>query len=167
MTLTARAQIVISATESGALDLSTLRNDLAQSVSKQWADGTGNDQVNALYADRITLTASGTQDIDLAGVLTDAFGVALSLTKVKAVFFHASINNNVANAVRVTRPASNGFPLFIAAGDGVDLPADGKLYIEWPKAGVAVVAGTGDLITLTNTAGTNTVDVDVIILGTK
>lgn len=168
MTLTARAQFVLSATELAALDLSTLRNDLAQSHSKSWSFGTGNDQINALFADQRQLAASATEDLDLAGgTLTDAFGNPLTMTKVKAIYVRALDTNDAANAVRVARHATAGIPIFTAASDAVDLPPDGEFYRSAPKAGITITPTTGDQITITNTAGTNPVDYHIIILGTK
>jgi hypothetical protein len=45
--------------------------------------GTGASQADKIYAAQITLGISSGQDIDLAGVLTDPFGVALTFVKMK------------------------------------------------------------------------------------
>lgn len=167
MTFQASARLSFSAIYTEALDIESVKSTLAETLSKTWAEGTGNDQCNACFSDIRTLAASGTENIDLAGVLVDVFGQALTFTKIKSILVHAALANNAANAVRVARPASNGFPFFVAAGDAIDLPPDGKFYAEFPKAGIAVVAGTGDLITITNTAGTNSVDYLIVLFGTR
>jgi hypothetical protein len=52
------------------------------------------------------------------------------------------------NDVQLTRPA-NGVPLFLAAGDGVAI-GPGDIFLLTNRKGIAVTAGTGDLIHVAN-----------------
>ena len=113
-----------------------------------------------------TLSASATENLDLAGSLTGALGTTLTFARIKAVFISAAAANT--NDVQVTRPASNGTAIFMAAGDGIALrPGAAFAWVSGSAdaTGVAVTAGTGDLITVTNSAGTTSVTYTVVVLG--
>jgi len=163
-TLTSTLSLAISATLAEALDLSDRSNPTNYRKSWSLASGTGANQADKIFHDQRTLAASATEDLDLAGVLTDVFGAALTFARIKAVLIHALPTNT--NNVNVTRPATNGVPLFLAAGDGIPVrPGGAFCWISPDATGVAVTAGTGDLLTLTNSGAGTSVVYDVIIIG--
>lgn len=129
-------------------------------------NGTGANQADRMYIDSNTLAASGTANVDLAGSLTDAFGAALTFARIKAVFIGAASGNT--NNVNVTTPGANGAPLFLAAGDGIGVRPGGVFAWVAPDAvAVPVTAGTGDLLTFTNSAAGSSVTYEVIIIGSS
>lgn len=133
-----------------------------------WASGVAANQADTLYVATLTLGASGTADLDLAGVLVGPLGgAALTFVKIKAILIRAALGNT--NNVRVTRPASNGVPIFLAASDGLDIPPGGLFaYIAPGLAGIATVTpATGDLITVTNSGAGTSVSYDVVLIGTS
>ncbi len=131
------------------------------------ANGAGANQANLVFADTRNIAASATDSLDLAGGgLLDPQRNTLVFARIKGLWVRAKSTNNAANNVVITRPAANGVPLFTAAGDSLALRA-GEIF-TWTSptaAGVVVTAATGDLIDFVNSAGTNTVDYDVVILG--
>ncbi|QFQ97456.1 hypothetical protein F9278_15930 [Streptomyces phaeolivaceus] len=164
MTLSTSLSLSLRSTLSSALDLVTPQAPLDYSASVALASGVGANQADKIFADTRTLAASATEDLDLAGVLSDPLGAALTFARVKAVLIRAAAGNT--NNVQVTRPASNGVPLFLAAGDGLAVRPGGLfLWVAPDATGVAVTAGTGDLLTLTNSAGSTSVTYDVVIIG--
>lgn len=164
MALNSRITLRTESTLSSALDLVTASVPLDYTARIDLASGTGAGAADMQWSDQRTLAASGTENLDLAGSLTGPFGNTLTFARIKAVIVKASSGNT--NDVQVTRPASNGAPLFLAAGDGVALPPGGLFAWVAPNAaGAAVTAGTGDLITVTNSAGTTGVTYDVIVIG--
>ncbi len=167
MPITATIKASLAGSQTAALDLGTAEFPFAAAYVKALADGTGADQANVLFTDTRTLSASATEDLDLAGALANALGGSAVFAKVKAVLVTASASNT--NNVNVTRPASNGVPLFLAASDGVAVPPGGAFMLAGPgTAGLcSVTAGTGDLLTLTNSAGSTSVTYSVAILGTS
>lgn len=165
MPLTADIQLSVNGRQTGALDLGTPTFPFALSAPISLTNGTGASQADRVFSDTRTLAASGTEDLDLAGVLVDAFGATITFAKIKAVIIKAAAGN--ANDVQVTRPASNGVPLFLAAGDGIAIKPGGALAWYCPGTGVTVTAATGDLLTITNGAGGTPVTYDVIIIGTS
>jgi hypothetical protein len=161
---TTRATVGIKGDVLGTIDIGTLTHAVNLNASLTFDDGTGANQANMIWSDTRTLSASATENLDLAASLTNAFGTTLTFTKVKAILITAASGNT--NSVQVTRPASNGVPLFMAAGDGIALTPGGVFYAAWPDAnGVAVTASTGDLISITNSAGSTSVTYSVVILG--
>lgn len=148
------------------LDLSTPQDSLLKKVKIELANGTGANSADLAFHDQRTLAASGTEDLDLAGSLAGPFGASQVFAEVRAILVSAASANT--NNVNVTRPASNGVPLFLAAGDGVPVPPGGVFAWSCPADGkVPVTAATGDLITITNSAGSTSVTYDVVIIGTS
>jgi hypothetical protein len=129
------------------------------------ANGTGSGQASQVYQDTGSLAGSASINIDLAGSLTNIFGATITFTKIKLFAIKAAAANNVANNLNVAAGSANRFVWFLAVNDGVYL-APGAWFIWYDPAGVAVTAGTADIITLTNAAGTNTIAYDVVIVGT-
>lgn len=119
-------------------------------------------QCDLMFQDTRTLAASGTEDLDVAGVLATAFGVTITAAELVLLYVKAHAANT--NNVNVTRPSSNGVPMFLAAGDGVAI-LPGENFLRLSEHGIAVTASTGDLITITNSGGTTGVTYDVLIIG--
>jgi hypothetical protein len=165
MTVTANISASVSGSQVSALDLGTITYPFSTSASTAFTAGTGAGAIDRVYADERTLAASGTEDIDLA-TYTDVFGAAVSMARIKAVYIKADAANT--NNVQVTRPASNGIPWLMAAGDGIALrPGAWQMWGSGSAdaTGVVVTAATGDLITITNSAGTTGVTYKIVILG--
>jgi hypothetical protein len=164
MALTSGISVAVNATQTETLDLGSASAPVSIRRAMSLVDGTGAGQADLVFHDRRTLSASGTEDLDLAGSLEDAFGATLTFARVKAIYVGAAAANT--NLVQVTRPASNGLALFLAASDGIAVRPGG--FFAWGASdatGVAVTAGTGDLLTFTNSAGSTSVTYDIVIIG--
>jgi hypothetical protein len=156
----------IATTFKNLLDLST-PVDGADITSKiTLSNGTGANSADLCFHDTRTLTASGTEDLDLAGSLAGPFGASQVFVELRAIMIRAAAANT--NNVNLTRPASNGVPLFLAASDGIAVPPGGVFMWACPADGkVTVTASTGDLLTITNSAGSTSVIYDVVIIGSS
>lgn len=164
LSLSTDLTVRLAATLTNPADLSTPTDALVKSTVFNWTSGTGANQGDRRFHDQRTLSASATEDLDLAGSLADLFGNTITFARIKLLLVTAASGNT--NNVQVTRPASNGVPLFLAAGDGVAIrPGGGLLWWSPDSTGVAVTAGTGDLLTFTNSAGSSGVTYDVVIVG--
>lgn len=166
MALTTSLRVAINGKVTTTPDLGSNTANRAIDVALSLTSGTGAGQADLMFADTRQLAASGTEDLDLAGVLTDSFGATLTFARLKAIVIQAASGNT--NNVVVSRPASNGLVLFSAASDALPL-RPGALFV-WAAGiadatGLAVTAGTGDLLTITNSAGSTTVDYSVVIVG--
>jgi hypothetical protein len=164
MALNTRLNVQLDATQTGALDLVSLTAPLSVAFRKQLTNGTGANQADVVWSDQREVAASATDSLDLAGSLTGAFGAALSFARIKLVMVKAAAGN--VNNVNVTRPASNGVSLFLAAGDGIAVRPGGMFCWVAPDAtGVAVTAGTGDLVDIVNSGAGSSVVYDIVIVG--
>ena len=164
MPLTATIKAGIKASHTRALDLGTPAYQLSKTIEIALTSGTGAGQADLMFTDTRTVAASGTDALDLAGSLTDAYGNTLTFVELRAVLVTAASGNT--NSVRINRPSSNGVPLFLAAGDGIDVPPGGTFLWSCPADGkVTVTASTGDLLNIDNSSSGTSVTYDVVILG--
>ena len=155
-----------SAVLTAARDLGNASIPLAKRVALALASGTGANQADVVFADTRTVTTGATDSLDLnGGGLTDGLGTAFAPAKIKAVLVVAAGANTT--VLSVQRPAANGVPLFMAAGDGINLRPGAAFAWASPDAtGVTVTAGTGDLLDIVNAAGASAT-YDIIIIGTS
>jgi hypothetical protein len=163
MSLTTTLNLAIDANYQKALDLSTVSDHLAKVFTLSLPDGIGSGQANKLFHDVRTLANSANESLDLAGVLTDAFGDILTLAKVKVLIIK---NRDTVQTLSVGGAASLGWAA--PFGDATDILkiAPGALAVlVWDPAGVAVTAGTGDLLKIANGAAGNAADYEIIIIG--
>jgi hypothetical protein len=149
-----------------ALDLGTATFAPNYAATFGLTNGTGANQINQMFTDTRTLAASGTENIDLAGGLTDPFGATITFTKIKALIIKAAAGNT--NDVVVGGHASAAVSSFFGdATDKVKVKPGGLMVLAAPDAnGYAVTAATADLLTIANSAAGTGVTYDIIILGT-
>jgi hypothetical protein len=119
-------------------------------------------QADRLYFETRTLAASAGEDLDLAGSLADPLGATITDAEIVAIYIAAASANT--NDVQLTRPASNGVPIFLAAGDGLPI-GPGDFFLMTSRKGITVTAGTGDLLHLLNGGAGTGVTYDVLVLG--
>lgn len=165
MALAATIKAGINATQTNVLDNGTATFPLNVLQSLSLTDGTGANQADVMWSDTRTLAASANESLDLAGgSLTNAFGITATFARVKAILVIADSGNT--NNVNVTRPASNGVQIYLAAGDGEAVFPGCFMLKTWSGAtAVAVTAGTGDLINIANSGAGTSVTYTIIIIG--
>ena len=154
----------ISTSLSKSLDLSTLEDPLSQSVDHAFTGGTGALQANEQWHDKRTVAASATDQLDLSGSLTNAFGESVEFTSIKAI----QIKNVSGNGASITvgPPAVNGWVTLMAASDVITLEDGAAMTISTPTAGgYAVAAGTGDLLDIVNLDGANAAEYEIVLIG--
>lgn len=128
------------------------------------ADGTGADQAQAIYIDDFSIAASGSQNYDLAGALTDRLGNLLVFTAIKAIYLvadAANINNIILGN------GTNPFVGPFAAGANTLTVGPGGMVLlaERTAAGWPVVAGTGDILKLANSGAGTVVTGTLVVVG--
>lgn len=165
MPLTTSIKLVLNAILSkSGVDLTTPDDTLSFIKSLTLADGTGTNQADKLWHDQRTLTTGANENLDLAAVLADVFGVTFTLAKIKAIVIKSADANTT--ELQFKSDATNGVPLFSALGDGIRIPPGGLFVWTGPQAGIAVTAATGDLLNVANAAGASAI-YDIIIVGTS
>jgi hypothetical protein len=151
----------------GGLDLASQYSALSFIRGFPLDSGTGANQADKVWSDTRTITASGTDDIDLAGVLTDAFGAGLTFVKVKIIAVSAASGNT--NNVVVGNAAATQFQGPFGAVTHTVAVAPGGLFLvaRADAAGWPVGAGTSDLLRVTNGGAGTSVTYDIVIIGTS
>ncbi|GAA3077830.1 hypothetical protein [Streptosporangium carneum] len=165
MPLDSRLLVQLAANLTSSLDLTTVSAPLSFARQLNLADGTGLNQANRLWSDERTLAASASEDLDLAGVLTDPFGASITFARVKGLIVAAPLAN--ANNVVVGGASSNPFVGPFGAGTHtVAVRPGGLLVLMAPDAtGYAVTAGTGDLLKVANSGAGSSVTYQIVVIG--
>jgi hypothetical protein len=167
MTLTSRITLAASASQITNLDLGVAQAQLAKSYTTDLATGTAAGQADRIFHDTRTLSASSNEDLDLAGVLTDALGGALTFARIKGLIISAAPGNT--NNVIVGGSASNQFLTWVGAGTHTVIVRPGATLALFAGAadatGYVVTAATGDLLRVANSGAGSTVTYDVVLLG--
>ncbi|GAB2731790.1 hypothetical protein [Streptomyces bullii] len=151
---------------SQAAGLGTGKVPVGLSRSATLGSGTGAGKADKVYQARRTIAASGTDDLDLAGVLTDAFGASITFARVKGLFIAASAANT--NNVVIGNAATNAWATLLNATGTVTLRPGAVLAAIAGSADpttYGVTASTGDILRLANSAGGSTVTYDICIVG--
>jgi hypothetical protein len=149
-----------------ALDLGTGSAKQSLSRSMSLGNGTAAGKADKVFSDRRTLAASATEDLDLAGVLLDAFGAAITFARVKGLLIAAAAGNT--NNVVIGAAASNPWSTLLSATGTVVLRPGAFLAVGTGVAdatGYAVTAGTGDLLKIANSGAGTSVTYDIHIIG--
>jgi hypothetical protein len=129
--------------------------------------GVGANQADKIYTVSATLAASGTTNLDLAGSVTDVFGVTFTIVKLKALIVRAASGNT--NNVVFGPAAANGLVGLFAGTTPTIAVMPGGTF-AWAAPGTTaptVTAGTGDLLTFTNSSSGSSVTYDVTVVGTS
>jgi hypothetical protein len=165
MSLLSAIKLALSGEYASALDIGDLKQTVSYTPTVNLADGTGANQANKIWTDQRTLAASATENLDLNGVLTDAFGAVLNFTKIKALLVRAAAAN--VNDVLIGGHASAAVVgLFGDATDVLRVKPGGFALLVAPDAtGYPVVATTGDMLKVANSAAGSSVVYDIIVIG--
>ncbi|RBQ21621.1 hypothetical protein DP939_02610 [Spongiactinospora rosea] len=165
MALSVRALVQLAADLTSAQDLTTASAPLSLARQVTLTDGAGLNQANRIWSDQRTLAASASEDIDLAGTLTDPFGATITLARVKALIVSAAVGN--VNNVVLGNAAANGWVgPFGAAEHTLAVRPGGVLALLAPDAtGYAVTAGTADLLHVANSGAGSGVTYQIVVVG--
>jgi hypothetical protein len=158
------ARLLLTGKQVRTLDLENLSQELAQDWQVNFIPGTGVGAVDKQFDDERTLADGVSENLDLSGSLLDAFGASLLFAKIKIL---AIKNKSATQTLSVGGAATLGFIGWV--GDPTDVvkigPGAMALLICDP-AGVAVTAGTGDLLKIANSAGAACI-YDIFISGSS
>src|SRR5688500_2046313 len=106
-TLTTKIKMLLTATLENTVGLAagSAHNSCAAVISL--ASGFGANQADRIFSETRTIAASGTNEMDLAGTLTDIFGAVITFARIKAIVIVAAAAN--VNVVVVGGAAANAF----------------------------------------------------------
>jgi len=154
----------IGAEQVSALDLGSGEFDFVKKLGVSLADGVLTGQANKLFTDKRTLAASATENLDLAGVLVDAFGTVITFAAVKALMITAA-DANVNDVVIGNAAATAWVGPFGAGTHTVAIRPGGVAMFVAPKTGWAVGAGATDFLKVLNGGAGSAVEYDIVVVG--
>ena len=164
--ISATIALTLAAELANSMDIGSAKYPINYGSTFNLTDGTGADQAKEVFTDTRTLTASSSENLDLAGVLLDAFGNTITFSKIKALIVKADAAN-VNDVVLGNHATAAWFPMFGAAAHVLKVKPGGMIAIVAPDVnGLAVTATTADMLTVTNSAGGTSVIYTIIIIGT-
>lgn len=166
MALTSDLGISVSATLTKTADLSTASDPMSWRRAVHLESGTTAGKADMRFADTRTLAASATEDLDLAGVLTDVYGTALTFVRIKGIFISASAANS--NNVIIGAAASNQWAGLLNTTGTLTLRPGATFAAvsgSTDATAMAVTAGTGDLLKVANSGAGTSVTYDIVIIG--
>lgn len=164
MGLRAELTAKLTATQTGSADFGgPTSNPLVEKIL-QFTDGTGANQADILFTDQRTIAASGSEDLDLAGELADAFGATITAVEVVAILIIAAAANT--NNV-VVGDATAPVPLFGGTNPTFSVKPGGFFFVAAPADGglLTVGAGSTDDLKVANSSSGTSVTYDIAILG--
>lgn len=141
--------------------------NLLVSTPQTFPNGTAAGFADKLYVAERTLAASATENLDLAGGITDALtGAVMTMVKVRALIIEAVDANT--NNVIVGAASSNVFQgWFGATTYTLSLAPGDRMCLTSKTAGKTVTASTGDQLKIANSSSGTSVTYRIWILGTS
>lgn len=159
--LLARIRAVLTGTADHATPQAAV--ELSQSIELE--TGTGSNQADKIFSDQRTLSASASEDLDLAGVLADLLGSTITFVKVKAIFIKAAAGNT--NNVVVGNGSNPFLGGFGSAAHTWAIPPGGMFMVAAPVSGWSVTAGSADILKVANSGAGSSVTYDIVVIGTS
>lgn len=158
--LNALIRLAITSTYIKDLDLADPRDSLSKTPEQAFTTGTGSGQANKQFHDVRTLGDGATEDLDLYGGLTDAFGAVINFAKIKAIYIK---NLSTTQTLSVGGAAATQFSNWVAdVSDIVVLPPESFICLVNP-AGYAVTSVL-DLLKIANSGGA-VCSYEIILIG--
>ena len=164
-TLTQDIRLKVSSTFSQTADLSIPNSAIAEQYKIETANGTSAGQADLRWRDAArTLAASASEDLDLAGGITDEYGNTLTFVELSGIIIKNN-NETAGDDLLIGGAASNAFVgWFENSSDIMRVKARDTLYLT-AYDGWTVTAGTGDKLKLANADATNQLSFDIILWG--
>lgn len=157
-------KVILTSAFANTLDLSTTTDTLRLPVTHTLTDGTGALKAEITWHDSRTLAGQATDNLDLAGGVSHAFGAA-TFTKIKALFIY-NTTATTGLVLQVGGAASNALATLTGAtNDVMVVGAGGMLLLTAPTDGYVVTAGTADVLKVYNPSATTAVTYDIVVIG--
>ena len=157
MALTSKIRVSLEATQTGPNDFGGIFTPLV-AAAFDLADGTTAGAADILFTDERTVASATNDDLDLSGVLTNAFGQSLIMVEIVAIMIINAPKSGTANTTNLTVGVGTNPVVGYLGGTTPTLgpirPGGVRLLAESDAAGLcAVTAGTGDILRIANSSG--------------
>lgn len=158
MALTAKIRATLIANQTGANDFGGPDFTPEMTAAINLASGTVANAADVLWMDQRTVASATNDDLDLSGVLTDAFGDTVTMVELVGVFIINGPRSGAANTTALTIGGGTNPVVGFLGGTN---PTIGPLqpgafvFLASPAASGlgAVTAGTGDILRIANASG--------------
>jgi len=163
--LTGSVNLNIAANYLSAGDLSTAKDPLSVKKAFTFTNGEGADKAEAVFHDTRTLALSTSEDLDLYGSLTDAFGNTMNFTKIKMIHISAADGNT--NNVEIGGAAATQFLGIHKDATDISVLRPGA-WLAWcvPDAtGMPCATGSTDLLKIANSGAGTSVTYNIVVIG--
>lgn len=163
-TLGLTAVASVNGSFTSARDLGIVNYPIGAGIRQVFTNGVIANTVNMIFDDERTIALSSSENLDLFGSLTDAYGTTLNFVKVNLIYVEANAanTNNVVLGAHATAPFLGPWN---AAGT-TSLPPGASVLLTCPNlAGWAVTPTTGDMIKVLNSGAGTSVTYKIIIAG--
>lgn len=157
MGLSSKIRFHLEATQTGPNDFGGLFTPLLSHLVTL-GDGTTATNADVLFTDERTVATASNDDIDLNGLLTNAFGQTVSMVEIVAILIINAPRSGVANTTNLTVGGGTNPVVGWLGGTTPTLgpirPGGAFMRAESDGAGMCVVTpGTGDILRVANSAG--------------
>lgn len=161
--VTASIELTIRAALTGTNDLGTpkLTIDPIEEILQIAAGTDTTSKCDCLFSDTRSVALSSSEDLDLAGVLVDAFGATITAAEIVLIYIKAH-EANTNNVIIGAATAPFAGPLG-ATGTYTLKPGEWVPFVS--KTGWAVGAGATDDLKIANSGAGTPVLYDILILG--
>jgi len=160
-------QILFDGSYRNTNDFGTDASRFLHSWSLALTNGTGSGNANFAWSDQITITSSSSSTIDLSS-LTDRFGNAIAPTKIKAIGIRLTSSTDTAASISVGAAASNQWTSLLQdATDLIKIRYQGSFMAMCTDSTGYAVSGTNKSLKILNNSATQSVVVDVFVIGVK
>jgi hypothetical protein len=162
MALNGSVSLTINASQSVTAGLGQASNTLAKTVAKTIANGSGANQANVLWSSSRSLTGTA-EDLDLNGVLTDAYGASVNLLRVKGIYI-GNLSSTDGQDILVGGAGSNAWVGMVGGtSHKIKVGPSGFFFNYSPLAtGFPVVSGTGDQLHIDPQGATLTYEIAIL-----
>lgn len=162
--VTADIQVALSAILKGTADLGTPQAPVNLNKHVKITEGTDAlDKADILWSDTRTIAASGSENLDLAGVLATALGVTIAAAEITAIMVTADAANT--NDVVLFGAGSNPFNGPLSGTTPKLTLGPGDVALITNRKGWTVTAGTGDILLVANSSSGSSVNYSIVIIG--
>jgi hypothetical protein len=168
MPLKSKIKVSLQAEQTANNDYGTVAFNPVLAETIDLLSGTLAGQADLIFADERTVATGANDDLDLAGVLANALGGVLANVEIVAILLINKSKAGPANTTNLTiGGGTNPFIGFLGGTVPVIGPIrpGGVVLLACPAdVGIgAVVAGTGDILRITNSAGaSNTYQIAIL-----
>lgn len=164
MALTSRVSVDLAAVLTGTADFGAPSSRPRFAQQLDFASGTGAGKADKIWTDQRTIAASGSDDLDLAGSLTDAFGATITFATIKALYVKAAAANT--NSVVVGGDASAAWDTMLGDSGTITLKPGAVLLVACTAADPwAVTATSADILQIANSSSGSSVTYDICVIG--